>query len=226
MTAPSWPTLSASTHLEHVATEVAVLAAEFVRSNVGRARTAATKSSPTDVVTPHRSRLGAAHPCGVDQQVSGLVHPRRGAEGGRRRERDRLDRRPDRRDGQLPLRPSGRECQHCGSDRRHCRCGSRRRRSPRRRVLGARRWPFPPQRRDHLHHRAAGPSSRPGRNRLQLRRRPTARAGRSAEPNCCRPVATSGVWARRRSTCAGWRAAASMPTSNRTPSSTTMRPAT
>lgn len=38
-------------HLEHVAGEVARIAARYVRSHHGSARTAATKSSPTDVVT-------------------------------------------------------------------------------------------------------------------------------------------------------------------------------
>ena len=38
-------------HLERVAIDVAVVAAEYVRARTGRAETAATKSSPTDVVT-------------------------------------------------------------------------------------------------------------------------------------------------------------------------------
>jgi len=43
--------LSPATHLEFVAIEVAVLAAEFVRTQHGSARAAGTKSTPTDVVT-------------------------------------------------------------------------------------------------------------------------------------------------------------------------------
>lgn len=51
MSAPSWPTRTASEHLEVVATEVAQLAASFVATKVGTARASGTKSSPTDVVT-------------------------------------------------------------------------------------------------------------------------------------------------------------------------------
>ena len=42
---------SPAAHLEAVAVEVAQLAAQFVRSHHGSARAAATKSTPTDVVT-------------------------------------------------------------------------------------------------------------------------------------------------------------------------------
>lgn len=43
--------LAPRTHLELVAREVGVIAARYVRSQLGSARTAATKSTPTDVVT-------------------------------------------------------------------------------------------------------------------------------------------------------------------------------
>lgn len=45
------PLVAAARHLEFVAVDVAALAASFVRSKAGRAQTAGTKSSPTDVVT-------------------------------------------------------------------------------------------------------------------------------------------------------------------------------
>lgn len=44
-------TLSPAQHLELIAAEVSQVAADFVRTNVGRAAAAATKSTPTDVVT-------------------------------------------------------------------------------------------------------------------------------------------------------------------------------
>ena len=43
--------LAPETHLEHVASEVGRVAARYVRSHLGSARTAGTKSTPTDVVT-------------------------------------------------------------------------------------------------------------------------------------------------------------------------------
>jgi len=45
------PGRSAAAHLEEVAAEVAELASQLVRASVGRAASAGTKSSPTDVVT-------------------------------------------------------------------------------------------------------------------------------------------------------------------------------
>ena len=50
-TGPVPPARSPGEHLEAVAVEVADLAAELIRASVGRAATAGTKSSPTDVVT-------------------------------------------------------------------------------------------------------------------------------------------------------------------------------
>ncbi len=51
MTSTSWPSFAPAEHLSLVAVDVARIAAAFVRSNVGSARAAATKSSKTDVVT-------------------------------------------------------------------------------------------------------------------------------------------------------------------------------
>lgn len=51
MSVPSWPTLTAAQHLEHVAAEVSRIAAAFVATKSGHARATGTKSSPTDVVT-------------------------------------------------------------------------------------------------------------------------------------------------------------------------------
>lgn len=45
------PVLSPARHLEHVAVDVARIAAAFVGESVGKASAAATKSTPTDVVT-------------------------------------------------------------------------------------------------------------------------------------------------------------------------------
>ncbi|MEL7155418.1 MAG: inositol monophosphatase family protein [Actinomycetota bacterium] len=45
------PTVTPAQHLEHVAGEVVRLAATYVATNIGVARAAGTKSSPTDVVT-------------------------------------------------------------------------------------------------------------------------------------------------------------------------------
>ncbi len=50
MSAPA-EVLTPARHLELVASEVAELAAEFVRGSIGKASAAATKSTPTDVVT-------------------------------------------------------------------------------------------------------------------------------------------------------------------------------
>ncbi len=45
------PVIQPAKHLEHVASEVAQIAAHYVRSSVGKAAAARTKSTPTDVVT-------------------------------------------------------------------------------------------------------------------------------------------------------------------------------
>lgn len=50
---------SAARHLEHVAVEVAQMAADLVRPGVGAARVAGTKTTPTDVVTDHDLRSEA-----------------------------------------------------------------------------------------------------------------------------------------------------------------------
>ncbi|MEM9033168.1 MAG: inositol monophosphatase family protein [Actinomycetota bacterium] len=50
---------SPASHLEHVAIEVARMAADLVRPGVGVARIAGTKSTPTDVVTDHDLRSEA-----------------------------------------------------------------------------------------------------------------------------------------------------------------------